>query len=260
MAFLRLCVRTTLTLLLTLGWFGLFCIGLPCAALSGRRLGWRDSVLHLWSRTMLAVLGVAVRVEGPIPRGGCLVVSNHLSYLDVLVLAAQRPFSFLSKADVARWPVIGWMARVIGVQFIVREDKRSLPKVAAALAAECAAGHGVLFFPEGTSSAGEGVLPFRPALLAPAAESGLPVHHAAICYATPAGSPPARDAVCWWGDMEFAPHALGLMRLPSVEARVRFGDAAVRDGDRKELARRLQAGVAADLAKLTGPAQRGSSR
>lgn len=208
-----------------------------------RRLHWRDRVLSVWSRVLLWVLGVQSKVVGQPPRGGCLLVANHLSYLDILVLAAVRPLSFLSKAEVAQWPLVGFMARTIGVQFIVREDKRSLPTVAARLVRECDHGHGVVFFPEGTSGSGDAVLPFRAALLAPAAATGLPVHYVALSYRTPEGEPSAREAVAWWGDMQFLPHLRGLLRLRSIEAEIRFGAMPLVAADRKELARRLQEGV-----------------
>lgn len=228
---------------LTLGCFAGFCAGLLVLAPMGRRLHWRDRVLSAWSRLMLRALAVRLAVHGPIPRGGCLLVANHLSYLDVLVLAAARPLSFLSKAEVAQWPLVGFMARTIGVQFIVREDKRSLPQVAARLLRECSEGHGVVFFPEGTSASGDAVLPFRAALLAPAAESGLPVHYAALRYRTAEGEPPARESVAWWGDMQFLPHLRGLLRLRCISAELHFGEAPIIASDRKQLARHLQDAV-----------------
>jgi len=246
---LRTGLKAVACLSLTLGCFAVFCAGLLVLAPLRRRLHWRDRILSIWSRILLRVLAVRLTVVGPIPRGGCLLVANHLSYLDVLVLAAVRPLSFLSKAEVAQWPLVGFMARVIGVQFIAREDKRSLPQVAARLLRECQAGHGVVFFPEGTSASGDAVLPFRAALLAPAAATGLLVHYAAMRYRTPEGEPPAREAVAWWGDMLFLPHLRGLLRLRCIEAEVRFGAAPLVAADRKELARRLQDGVVALLAQ-----------
>ena len=242
---LRLATRAVLLSLVTGGSFLLLCLGLPMAWLLRRRLHWRDRVMHWWARASLSVLRVRVQQRGPVPRGGCLLVGNHLSYLDVLVLASIRPLSFLAKSEVARWPVLGVMARIAGVRFIVRADRRDLPRVAAELAAELAAGHGVTFFPEGTSSDGAQVLPFRPALLASAAAEQRPVHWVALGYATPAGSPPAAQSVCWWGDMTFLPHLAGLLRLPSVLATVDFGPAPIAGSDRKELARALQAAIAA---------------
>lgn len=246
----RLTTRAVLLLLLTFGFFLLFCAGLPIAWILQQRLHWRDRVMHWWAKSVLRALHVRVRCRGPVPVGGCLLVANHLSYLDVLVLASTRPLSFLSKSEVARWPVLGPMARIAGVRFITREDKRDLPRVRSELASELANGHGVTFFPEGTSSGGDEVLPFRPALLADAATDQRPVHWAALAYATPAGSAPARESVCWWGEMEFVPHLASLLQLPFVDAVVAYGDAPITASDRKELARQLHKAIAAHRALL----------
>lgn len=243
----RLVFRTIAMAVCTFGWFFIWALGLLVAWPLGRRFFWRDRILYLWSWSLVRVLSIRVRSEGPIPRGGCLVVSNHLSYLDVVILASQRPLCFLSKADVKHWPVLGFMARSLGILFIERGDKRALPAVAALLKRELDAGHGLVVFPEGTSSGGEHVLPFRPSVLAPAADGGLPVAFATLHYATPAGAPPAHRSVCWWGDMTFGPHMFGVFKLPRIEARVRWGTERIAEGDRKVLARKLHDAVSANF-------------
>ena len=245
MSGIRLVLRATAMAVLTCGWFAVWAIGMLVMAPIGRRLDWRDRCLHWWSACLVRALGIRVTRDGPVPRGGCLLVANHLSYVDVAVLAAQRPLCFLSKADVQHWPVLGFMARAIGVLFIERENKRALPEVAARLKRELDLGHCLVVFPEGTSTGGSEVLPFRSSLLAPAAEGGLPVVHATLGYATPEGFPPASRSVCWWGAMPFFPHLLGLFRLPRIEARVSFGETPLRHADRKVLATRLREGVLA---------------
>jgi 1-acyl-sn-glycerol-3-phosphate acyltransferase len=120
----------------------------------------------------------------------------------------------------------------------------------AAMQASLDAGVGVVVFPEGTSTDGSGVAPFRTPLFEHAAATGLPVHAAALAFSTPAGSPPAREAVCWWGDMELLPHLAALLRLPSIEARVSFAPEPIVDADRKRLAARLHALVGDEAARL----------
>jgi len=97
-----------------------------------------------------------------------------------------------------------------------------------------------VLFPEGTSSGGDAVLRFRPALLEAAARAELPVHCAAIAYRTPPGAPPASEVVCWWRDMPFVPHVWNLLALPRFEARLCFAEETVCEPDRKLLAERLQ--------------------
>ncbi len=250
---LRATWRSTVFVVGTCGVFSLWVLGAPVAWLIRKPVPWRDRILNWWSRIGLFALRVRCTVRGPIPREPCILVANHLSYLDILVLGAVKPLTFVSKAEVARWPLVGWFAYAMGVVFIKREQKRDLPAVAARIGRELAAGSTIVLFPEGTSSPGDTVLPFRASLLAHAAEGGFPVAHATLTYRTPAGCPPAREAVAWWGDTEFGPHAAALLRLPHVEAEVHFGDQLLRDPDRKALAERLWSAVAARLPSAPQP-------
>lgn len=202
------------------------------------RVRWRNRSIERWARWCLPVLGVAVQATGR-PPAGSLVVANHLGYLDILVLASQMPTIFVSKAEVAHWPFMGAVARSAGTIFVKREEKRGLVETARHIEEELRLGSNVVLFPEGTSSGGEQVLPFRPSLLDPAARGGLPVAHVSLRYLSPPGYPPAKEAICWWRDMPFGSHVLGLMRLPRIRAEVTFGDEPLAGSDRKELAHRL---------------------
>ncbi|MEO0650752.1 MAG: lysophospholipid acyltransferase family protein [Planctomycetota bacterium] len=233
--------------LVTVGVFTLWLIGLLPALLLRRRRAWRDRVTQLWGRLGLVTLGVRVHTHGEPPPRGSLLVSNHLSYLDILVMASRGPCTFISKAEVGDWPLLGPMARAVGILFVKREDRRALPQVARQLATELEAGHTVVLFPEGTSSRGAEVLPFRASLLAPAAEGPFPVAHATLGYRIPRDSGAASDLVCWWGDMTFVDHLLALLELPYIDADVRFGKERVQDRDRKALALRLWEAVQAQF-------------
>jgi 1-acyl-sn-glycerol-3-phosphate acyltransferase len=129
--------------------------------------------------------------------------------------------------------------------FVDRTRRRDVVRVAAQMTDRLSTGQSLIVFLEGTSTAGVGVAPFRPALLASAVASGVPVHYAAVRYRTAPGDPPADRAVCWWGDMTFAPHFRGLLGLRWIEAHVRFGTAPVWDPDRKRLAEVLHDRVTA---------------
>ncbi len=124
--------------------------------------------------------------------------------------------------------------------FIDRRAKRELPRVIAEIEGMLGAGQGVVIFPEGTSSAGHEVLPFRSSLLDLPARMGYPVHHATIGYRVPAGETPVHLAVTWWGEMPLGLHLREFLRLPWIEAPLRFGAAAVAEADRKLLAERLR--------------------
>jgi 1-acyl-sn-glycerol-3-phosphate acyltransferase len=187
------------------------------------------------SRRMLGLLRATVRVSGPVPEPPFLLVTNHLSYVDVLVLASRLPVRFVAKAEVRRWPLLGPLCRGFGAIFIDRSDRRDIPRVLAEIERALGRGEGIILFPEGTSSAGESVLPFRSPLLALPARLGRPVHAAALRYDPP--------SVAWWGESSLVPHLLGLFRLKRIEATVDFAPEPVIDEDRKRLAERLREAV-----------------
>jgi len=205
---------------------------------------------RIWCRALLALLAVRVTVHGRPPSAPCLVVGNHLSYLDIGVLGAQGRMRFVSKAELAGWPLFGQLARLARVIFLTRGRRRDLVRVGDEIRASLRAGVPVVFFPEGTSSPGRDVGPFHPGLLQPAAEAALPCLPVTLRYETPARSPPPSLAVCWWGDMTFPPHFWRLLTLPHVDAEVRWGETPVTGRDRKQLAARLHAQVAAAFVPL----------
>ena len=236
-AMARLVFRSLAMPSLSCGMFVWYLGGLPVRSAAGRTR-WRNRMIRAWGRAMLRTMGGRLAVQGA-PPGPSLVVSNHLSYVDIVALASSLPTVFVSKAEVARWPGIGILARFSGTIFVQRENKRDLPKAAGRIASELENGSGVVLFPEGTSGPGRQLLPFRPSLLDPAARGELEVAFAAVSYRTPAGCPPASQVVCWWGDMPFGGHVTRLLRLPYFEAEIRFGPETLRGSDRKDLSSRL---------------------
>lgn len=209
----------------------------PAARSRARARRW---VKRVWGRGVMRVTGVRVVTEGQAPPAGVLVVSNHLGYLDIPVLDSVTPMVFVARADLRRWPFWGFMATVGGTIYVDRATKRDVLRVRREMREALDRGENVIVFPEATSTAGETMLPFKPALLSDAAAGRNPVHWLTLSYRTPPGGPTARDQVCWWGDSTFLPHVLGLFALRRVDCAVRFGDALVRAGDRKALAAELR--------------------
>ena len=164
-----------------------------------------------------------------------LVASNHLSYLDVLAFSALGPCVLVSKAEVRRWPVFGALAHLAGTIFVDRNRARSAREsnreVESALRNKIA----VVLFPEGTSSDGSTVIPFRSPLFEAAIQGGQPITPASIRYEAEGGSVD-RD-VCYWADMTFGPHLLKLLSLKSIGAFIRFGRNIHVQDDRKVAAR-----------------------
>lgn len=224
-------------------------VGNGVAALTrGPLPAWRLGLFRLWARAVLAILGARVVLEGRPPSPPFLLVANHLGYVDIALLAAQAPAAFVAREDLSRWPFWGVMSRSVGTIYVDRGAKRDLPRAAAEIERALARGIGVVLFPEGTSSDGSGVLPFRPSLLDPAARLGIPVHWATITYRALPGEPPASRSVCWAGSAPFLPHFLHLLRLRGFEAVLAYGEAPLADRDRKTLARDLEEAVRRALA------------
>ncbi len=209
-----------------------------------RRHAWRRVLMRQWCRWGCVALGVRVTVRGALPKDAQYLVANHLGYLDILVLGSQANAAFVSRADVEHWPVIGWLAKQFDTVFLERSKKRDLPTVNAGLKERLERGEVIVMFPEGSSSSGEGLLPFRSPLLGPPAEHGSAVAAACIRYTTGKGDPDAMHCVAWWGDMEFAPHAAAMLSASRIHAVVAFAPQARRNADRKQLAAQLQQDVA----------------
>jgi 1-acyl-sn-glycerol-3-phosphate acyltransferase len=217
------------------------------------RTSWRSFIFRRWARATAAFLKIRVTAYGAPPRAPFFLVSNHLSYLDIVVFASQLCCSFIAKKDVARWPVIGLLCKSVGTIFIDRENRREITRVNGQVERALAEGRGVVLFAEGTSSRGATVLPFKPGLLEPAARAGFAVSYAALSYRVPGDETPPHLSVCWWGDMTFIKHLLGLLHLREIYATLIFGPDTIRDGDRKALASKLHAAVKQEFIPVVRP-------
>ncbi len=135
----------------------------------------RSRLMRLFARGILRALGVRHTLRGRTPRGGALVVANHVSWLDVLVLLAYVPARLLAKREVRSWPVIGSIAAVAGTVFIDRNRPRALPRTVGDVAGALRAGAVVAVFPEGTTWCGQVSGRFRPAMFQATVDAGTPV-------------------------------------------------------------------------------------
>jgi lyso-ornithine lipid O-acyltransferase len=186
-------------------------------------------------------MGIRFRVEGVPPASGMLV-SNHLSYLDILIYSAAVPCVFVSKAEVGSWPYFGFAARQGGTIFIDRTRRVSAQEVAQEMARRMADPVPILVFPEGTSSDGAQVMPFHSSLFEPAAATtGAAVTAAAVRYESVGGGP-ERD-LCWYGDESFVTHLWKTLGGPGFTAQLVFGPPRVY-ANRHEAARETRGEVA----------------
>jgi lyso-ornithine lipid O-acyltransferase len=192
------------------------------------------------SRRMLQFLAVEVETQGAPPSVG-LLVSNHLTYLDILVLATLTPVVFVSKSEVRHWPVFGWFSRLGGTLYVDRTRRSDVARLGGEIRAVLNDGHLVVLFPEGTSSDGRDVLPFKSSLLEPVSGAQYPLTIAHLGYVLAEGS--VANDICYWGGMTFLPHFLKLLTKRGIQAHVHFAPIETPAIQRKDLARQLHAEV-----------------
>jgi lyso-ornithine lipid O-acyltransferase len=208
----------------------------------GDSLQARADWCHRWANRYLEVLGIELTRRGLPPNEGVLVC-NHLSYVDIVVLGAARKQIFLSKREVKSWPIIGALSQCAGTLYVNRERRGDVAKLQNAFAEVIDAGLPITLFPEGTSSDGSKVMPFYSSLLEPAVRGAWAVTPSWLGYRLDEGS--VADEVCYWRDMTFLPHFLKLLSKKRIYATVVFGQPVSYMRDRKELAARLHREVSA---------------
>ncbi|MBV5266130.1 lysophospholipid acyltransferase family protein [Pinisolibacter aquiterrae] len=242
-------------------------VALPTQMLAVRR-GWRLSrrLPIWWHRNALAAMGVRVSVHGaPVADRPLLVTPNHVSWLDIPVIASLMPISFVAKSEVATWPLFGLFAKLQRSVFVDRTRRTATGRATGELAGRLAAGDCMVLFPEGTSSTGDVVLPFRSALLGAARaaidEGGATevwVQPLTVAYTRIAGMPigrAERPRVGWTGDVDLPPHLWGIFTAGGIDVEIVWGRARPFDTrtDRKALAVDLESAVRADLLGVLRP-------
>ncbi|MDQ7990889.1 MAG: lysophospholipid acyltransferase family protein [Candidatus Dactylopiibacterium sp.] len=205
----------------------------------------RARVKQRWSRALVATLGVRIEASGPAPAPGTLLVGNHVSWLDVFVLNALAPTSFVCKSEVRGWPLIGALVSRSGTLFITRGSRAAAARAVQSIARRLAAGERVAIFPEGTTSSGDRLLPFRGALFEAAIAAGAPVQPFALRYLDALGQPSTAPA--YDGDVSFLQSLLAIVRSEGLCARPVYLAPASGVPDRRALCRRAEHEVSTAL-------------
>jgi lyso-ornithine lipid O-acyltransferase len=198
-------------------------------------------------RLSLWIMGIRRQTIGQPMAGAGAGVANHVSWLDIYALNAGHPLYFVAKAEVAGWPGIGWLARATGTEFI-RRNRVEADAHVAAFQARLAAGHRLMFFPEGTSTDGHRVLPFRTSLFAAFLDQPMALFLQPVTLVWTA--PPGQDAAFfgWWGGMEFGASILAMLAHGGGgQVTVIYHPPVPAAGDRKGLARVLEQAVRSGL-------------
>lgn len=255
MGVLRASTILTLFLLLTLPM-------MPVQALLiVTRLPLRRHVPYWYHNAVCKLLGIRVHLSGaPMAPGPVLLVSNHISWIDIPVLGSIAPLSFVAKREVATWPFISWLAKLQRTVFIDRTRRSSVAETRGQILERLTAKERVILFAEGTSSDGNQVLPFKSSLFAAIEPSegngaGHLVQTVAIVYTRVHGLPmnrQQRPTVAWYGDMDMLSHAWGVLKLGPLDVQVRLGEPVAMSavGDRKMLALHAYERVRLDFSQL----------
>ncbi len=259
---LRRAVKIELMVVWTLLWFVPVWVPylLQCERLRAR-------LVSLYYRGIGHIVGLRVRREGlPDTRRPLLLVSNHVSYLDILALGGLVPVAFTPKSEIAYWPVIGYFCRMAGCVFIDRRP-RAVETHRKALEDALRWGSQIVLFPEGTTGSGEGLLPFHSAFFRMVewvrGDLGreLPIQPVAIAYHALDGVPLSagtRPQVAWIGDAEFGPHILPLLGHRRIDVSITFLPPFMPEAaDRKALAARCEAEIASALSNALSLEGRG---
>lgn len=178
----------------------------------------RRALDRRWSRRLLAILGVRLAAEDATILPGTLIVANHVSWLDVVVLRVLCPAAFVAKDELRSWPGFGWLFARGGALYLKRGSARAAWRLNRLIAASLTSGAAVAIFPEGTTTDGTRLLRFYPALFQPAVDRTRPVQPIAIAYEDESGRP--TDAAAYTGDTPFWASLAAIAAQPCIVARV----------------------------------------
>src|ERR1700687_4380659 len=215
------------------------------------------TIPHLYHRILCALIGVRIREVGRRSAASpALILSNHVSWLDICVISALAPVVFVAKSEVAGWPLFGWLAKLQRTIFINRQARHQTGAATSEIAGRLLGGDAVVLLAEGTSSDGIRVLPFRSSLVGAVHHAlGATTHHThvtvqpmSLAYVGFDGLPMGRamrERVAWYGDADLIPHLLHVLASGAVDVTVSWGEAIAYDmsADRKAIAREAEQSV-----------------
>jgi lyso-ornithine lipid O-acyltransferase len=216
---------------------------------------WAHVLPRLFHRYAARIIGLRVIVKGDVSSfRPLLIVSNHVSWLDVIVLGSLAPLSFIAKHEVGVWPVFGMLSRMQRTVYVDRSRRAVTGEVNRSVASRLEAGDIMVLFAEGTTGDGTRLLPFRSALLGAARDAGgtkttVALQPVAIAYTKRGGLPIATSArandIAWIGDIDLGPHLLGILRGGPIDVEVSFSEPVLYEEktDRKAATRQLESAV-----------------
>jgi 1-acyl-sn-glycerol-3-phosphate acyltransferase len=228
------------------------------------RLSARRSFPHAYHKFVARLFGIHIRVIGqPVTGQGVLLLANHTGWMDIVIFSAVMPISFVAKSEVNSWPFFGTLARLQRTVFVTRQRRSQTAEARDDIRDRLMAGDALVLFPEGTSSDGNRVLPFKSALLG-AAEAEIGGRHVLVqpvstAYIGIHGIPMGREnrpLFAWYGDMELVPHLWEALKAGPLDVVMEFHPPLSLDAmDRKQLAKEAEIAVrAGQMRALAGGA------
>ena len=182
----------------------------------------------IYHRLVLKLLSIKIIIKGDLGEDGSLIVSNHASWIDIFIISSVIKTSFVSKSEVSKWPLVSWLAKLQGTIFINRNNPKELTKIANEIHDRISKKQNVVLFPEGTSSDGNRVLPFKSSIFILCEltdRSKLNIQPISIAYTKYNGLTMGRierTLIAWYGDMDLLTHLYKLIRSGSFEVEVTF--------------------------------------
>jgi 1-acyl-sn-glycerol-3-phosphate acyltransferase len=193
----------------------------------------REFCIKNWSRAVLWVVGVRMRVTGLAPLGACQIAANHSSWLDILTINSVRASQFVAKAEIRSWPVVGLLVARAGTHFIERGKRRAVHTVLQSIVAALKNGRVIAVFPEGTTNDCHRLLPFHANLIQAALDAEVPLKPLAIRYLNAEGR--VSEAVEYVGDTTFVTSLWRVLQIPLIQAELAWGEEILPNGSRHDL-------------------------
>ena len=203
--------------------YALACIILVLVYLQWVPAAKKKNIIRTWAATFIRIVGMQLKVEGQIYDKPCLILANHISFIDVFALNATKPGRFIAKSEIAGWPVFGKIAKGVDTLFIERKNHRSILSVNEQISQALKQKQTIMLFPEGRTSAGLTLLPLKSNLIEPAILSDTPVQPVALCYTengqktTKASYANIQIFACLWTIVSTPGLALTMKFLPVID-------------------------------------------
>jgi 1-acyl-sn-glycerol-3-phosphate acyltransferase len=245
--------RMAARIALVFGWTSLFLVTRlalwPLRLWAPPRVDWRirEAIQKVWGEGTRRIMGIRLTVHGEEPKDPYFLVSNHLSYVDIILYSCCVRCIFVAMKEMRGWPLIGYTISLMQTIFIDRFKPRDAVRVNDAVTKALTEGKSVIMFPEATTTTGHEVLPFRGAILDAAVRLQHPVHYATIQFHPTPSCPHPGRTVAWVDETPFGDHVRELLRARRMEATITFAPEPITAPTRKELALKLEQAVRRQL-------------